>query len=86
MVFEWDEAKREETLSRRDVDFASVEHFDWDTAVIERSDRHSEIRYMATGYIFNRLHRVVYTIRDDKTRIISLRRANARERRRYAQT
>lgn len=46
----------------------------------------TQIRYMATGYIFNRLHRVVYTIRDDKTRIISLRRANARERRRYAQT
>ena len=86
MVFEWDEAKREETLARRNVDFASVENFEWGTAVIERSDRRSEVRYAATGYIFNRLHRVVYTIRDDKTRIISLRRANARERRRYAQT
>ncbi len=86
MVFEWDEYKREETLARRNLDFASVEYFDWGTAVYERSDRYSETRYMATGYIFNRLHRVVYTIRDDRTRIISLRRANARERRRYAQT
>jgi uncharacterized DUF497 family protein len=86
VVFEWDENKREETLARRNLDFASVEYLDWDTAVYERSDRYSEVRYMATGYIFNRLHRVVYTIRDDRTRIISLRRANARERRRYAQT
>ena len=86
MEFEWDEAKREETLAKRGVDFASVEHFDWDGAVYERSDQHSEVRYVATGYIFNRLHRVVYTMRDDRMRIISLRRANDRERRRYAQT
>ena len=85
MVFEWDEAKREETLARRNLDFASVELFDWDTAVIERSDRHSEIRYMATGYILDRLYTVVFTRRENRTRIISLRKASTREIIKYAQ-
>lgn len=86
MEYEWDEAKREDTLARRDVDFASVEHFDWDTAVIERSDRYSEIRFMATGYIFDRLYTVVFTRRENRIRIISLRRASTREIIKYAQT
>ena len=86
MVYEWDENKREETLASRNLDFASVEYFDWEGAVYERSDRHSEIRYVATGYIFDTLYTVVYTPREDKTRIISLRKASTREIIKYAQT
>ncbi len=83
MEFEWDEAKRNATLIERGTDFASVAGFDWNTAVVERSDRHDEIRWVATGYIEDRLHRVVYTERRNRRRIISLRKANARERRDY---
>ena len=86
MVFKWDENKREETLARRNLDFASVEYFDWDTAVYERSDRHSEVRHLATGFIFDSLYTVVFTLREDKIRIISLRRASTREVIKYAQT
>ena len=78
-----DEAKREETLAERGIDFASVAAFDWDTATVDRSDQHGETRWAATGYIQDRLYRVVYTERGNRRRIISLRKANARERRDY---
>ena len=83
MEFEWDEAKRRETLSKRGIDFASMTNFEWATALITSSDRHGESRWAAIGYIGQRLHHVVYTQRRDRLRVISLRRANPRERRQY---
>ena len=83
MEYVWDEAKREATLTERGIDFAWIVEFEWETAMIERSDRFSETRWAATGYIQGRLHRVVYTERGEAIRIISLRKANTRERRRY---
>lgn len=61
-----------------------MDFIEWATALIERSDRDQEVRYIATGYIGQRLHRVVYTMRDESIRIISLRKANPREMRQYA--
>ena len=81
--YEWDEAKREQTLAERGIDFQAIEGFEWGTSAIERSDRHSETRWAATGYIEGRLHKVVYTERRNRRRIISLRRASSRERRTY---
>ena len=72
-------------MEKHNVDFASMDFFEWATALIERSDRFQEVRYIATGYIGQRLHRVVYTARGESIRIISLRKANLREMRRYAE-
>ena len=72
-------------MEKHNVDFASMDFFEWATALIERSDRFQEVRYVATGYIGQRLHRVVYTLRGESIRIISLRKANLREMRRYAE-
>ena len=83
--YEWDEAKREQNLEKHGVDFASVELFDWDAAVIERSDRQGEVRFGVVSFIGDRLHYVVFTERGNAIRIISLRIANAAERRWYAQ-
>ena len=83
MELEWDEVKRRETLAERGIDFAAMAGFDWDTATVERSDRQGEARWAATGYIEDRLYRVVYTERGNRRRIISLRKANTRERRDY---
>lgn len=84
MEYEWDEAKRQDNLVKhRGVDFSDMEAFQWETAAIASSPRHGEARYVALGYIGNRLYHVVYTMREDKCRIISLRRANPREGRRY---
>lgn len=84
--YEWDQAKREVNLSKHGVDFADIEHFQWDSALVGRSDRHGETRYTGVGYLQSRLHVVVFTERYSAIRIISLRRAGQEERLRYAAT
>lgn len=43
-----------------------------------------EVRQLCIGYIAERLHVIIYTHRASKFRIISLRKANKREEKRYA--
>ena len=38
-LYEWDPAKARSNLEKHGIDFASVSDFEWDTAVIRRSDR-----------------------------------------------
>ena len=81
--YEWDEGKRLSNRTKHGVDFSEIEHFDWDTAVIDASPRHGEPRYTAIGYLGDRIHHLVYTVRGDNRRIVSFRKANPREMRRY---
>ena len=83
MRFEFDPAKNERNIKERGISFASSAEFDWTTALVLRSDRTGEARYMAVGEIEGRLHVLVYTKRGQALRIISLRRANSREGKRY---
>ena len=83
--YEWDERKRQENVDKHKIDFNAIYEFEWDTAVYNSNDIHGEERWVATGYIGNRLHRVVYTWRADRRRIISLRKTNPREDRDYAE-
>ena len=83
MMYEWDEAKRAANRRKHGIDFDEVRSFVWETAEIKPSPRGDEMRYAATGYIGPRLHRVIYTERKDRLRIISLRRAHAKEVRDY---
>jgi len=84
MRFEWDEAKRQVTVSRRGLDFADVEHhFDWDTARFRDDVAREEQRTQAIGYLANTVVVLVYTLRGEVCRIISLRTAEPSERRRY---
>ena len=85
MQYEWDEAKRQSNARKLGIDFAAIDTFDWDTALVERSDRGGEVRYVAIGYIDVRLHCIIFTERWTRIRVISLRRASRREERRYAQ-
>ena len=81
--YEWDEDKRQETLTVRGLDFAQVDQIDWDTATYDRIERGGEIRYASLGMLSGRIHHVVWTPRGDYTRIISFRKANNREIARY---
>jgi uncharacterized protein len=81
--FEFDPAKNERNIKERGISFALSAEFDWTTALVLRSDRTGEARYMAVGEIEGRLHVLVYTKRGQALRIISLRRANSREVKRY---
>ncbi len=85
MQYEWDEVKRQYNAQKHGIDFAAVEMFDWESALVERSDRGGEVRYVAIGYIDVLLYCLVFTERGPRIRVISLRCASRREERRYAQ-
>lgn len=80
-MYEWDETKRTVNIEKHGIDFAAIHDFDWDSATIftdERKD-YGESRFVAYGYIKNRLVVVVYAERSGRKRIISMRKANSRE-------
>lgn len=85
MKYDWDEAKNRINIERHQIDFSEVGNFEWDEAVVRRSDRYQEQRWIAIGYLGERLHVVVFTDRGDIRRIISLRIASNSERGEYAE-
>lgn len=84
--YEWDEAKRISNLEKHSIDFRDVYLFAWNSAEFYPSPRHSEMRWIAIENLKERLHCVIYTERGNLRRIISMRKANPREARRYAQS
>lgn len=85
MKIEYDAAKRAKTLAERGLDFESVRNLDWDGAIYAQDSRadYGETRYIVFGYIGQDFVCVAYTIRNNRLRVISLRKANTRERRTY---
>lgn len=86
MRFAYEPAKSERTIAARVLAFNLAEDFDWSTALIAEDTRQDylERRYQAIGMIDEHLHMLVFTPRDGTVHLISLRRANKRERTRYA--
>jgi uncharacterized DUF497 family protein len=82
---EFDAAKNEANIAKHGVDLRSAEDFDFDTAVYAEDDRkhYGETRYIALGRLSGRLHVMVFTLRDESIRVISLRKANKREEKLY---
>ena len=74
MEYEWDEAKRLANLKKHQVDFYAVYDFEWNTATVSYSEREGESRWTATGYAGDLFIFLVFTIRDNKIRVISIRR------------
>ncbi len=85
MRYEWDDEKRRGNVTKHGVEFAAIEDFHWESAYIALDLRSGEQRFIAVGFVGERLHVAVYTRRGLNRRIISLRKANRREARRYAQ-
>lgn len=85
MNYEWDDNKLTINLVKHQVHFNVAEQFEWETAMIEADNRqhYGEDRFCAFGLIGSRLYCLVYTLRNDVKRIISLRKANTREVKRY---
>ena len=82
MEYEWDERKREANIAKHGVDFTEAEQFDWTTAIEAKDNRfdYKEARWVGFGCIDKRVHVLIYTERNGKIRLISLRRANRRAR------
>ena len=83
MEYEWDSDKRGANLAKHRVDFATIVDFDWDTAVYQRMGRPDEVRYRALGMVGDRLYIVIYTLRGETVRVISMWLAGRRAWRRY---
>lgn len=88
MNVEWDEAKRLATLRERGLDFADIAGINWSTAITRRDTRndYGEDRYVTTGHLDERLCVIVWCDRGGAMRVISLSKANAREKRAYGET
>jgi uncharacterized DUF497 family protein len=85
MELEWDEAKRRKTLNERHLDFADVVRFDHDTVVTwpDRRRDYGEPRFNSYGYLDGVLCTYCFTPRRGRVRVISMRKVNERERKRY---
>lgn len=85
MVIEFDPAKRDKTLGERGLDFARASeifagmHFTGE----DTRERYPEPRYITVGMLDRRMVVMVWTMRGEARRIISMRKANEREQARY---
>jgi len=86
MKYEWDEAKNDVNILKHGIDFNdAVELFQGNRLIFNdyRKD-YGEERFITMGRISNRLMVVVYTQRPlGIIRIISIRKANSREKERF---
>jgi uncharacterized DUF497 family protein len=85
MEIEFDPDKRWRTLVDRGLDMAhAFRVFETDN-VTAQDERfvYNETRYITVGYLNGRMVVVVWTMRDDIRRIISLRKANEREQEKF---
>jgi uncharacterized protein len=85
MKLSWDEAKRQKVLELRGLDFAQVTELFSTINFTDRDDRHDygEERFVTTGFLTGRLCVLVWTPRERIRHIISLRKANDREKERF---
>ncbi len=84
--FDWDDAKAQSNLAKHGVPFAYAVRVFLDPRRLEfevSKPEEGEVRHKVVGEIERRLFTVVYAPRGGVTRIISGRRSNSSEERRY---
>jgi len=88
MEIEYDPKKNDRNIRQRGLSFDRVAEFDFSTAVVFRDSRrdYSEDRYVALGFLADRLHVLCFTPIAEGIRVISFRKANSRERARYGKS
>jgi uncharacterized DUF497 family protein len=85
--FSFDPAKNDRNERERGISFDAAEEFDFVTALVAEDDRrnYGEVGEVAFGFIGERIHVLVFTMRGEACHVISLRKANEREVRTYVQ-
>lgn len=88
MKLSYDPKKNARNISERGLSFDRVADFNWEAASITKDNRkdYPEPRFVAVGYLDGRLHVLCFARLEDSIRVISFRKANKRERRRYEET
>lgn len=85
MQITYDPAKNAANIEQRNLSFERAADFEFGSALVAVDDRKSygEARYIALGLLDGRIHVLVFTETATGIRVISFRKANKREVRRY---
>ncbi len=85
MHYDSDDDKNIANIAKHGIGFNLAEKFDWLSAIEIQDNRkdYGEERWISLGPIENRLYVLIYVHRQSCIRIISLRKANKREREFY---
>lgn len=85
MEIEFDSAKDKANTAKHGISLSAASEFEMAAAMVSADDRavYGEDRFIAVGQLGDRLHVLIFTVRDGKIRTISLRKANKREVKRY---
>lgn len=88
MAITYDPGKNERNIAERGISFDRASEFEWSGALVVEDTRkdYREARFQALGFIEGRLHMLVFTPRAGDTHVMSLRKANKREVKRYERT
>jgi uncharacterized DUF497 family protein len=89
VIFEWDDRKAEQNVANHGVPFEYAARVFLDPHRLDSEDTrrdYSEERRLTLGKIEGRLFAIAYTPRGRVIRLISARKANAREQRKYDET
>ena len=78
-------AKNAKNIRERGLNFERAREFEFDTAEIRTVTSKGELRYLATGFLGERMHVLCFKYAENGIRVISFRKANKREVRRYEQ-
>jgi hypothetical protein len=86
MEIVFDRAKDVTNKRKHGISLQAAERFDVDTALydLDNSQDYGEPRYNAIGWVEGTLHALTFTVRQQRIRVISLRKATKQEQRRYA--
>ena len=86
MRITFDPNKDRANVLKHGVSLVEASRLDWRQAMTWPDLRHDfgELRMRALGQVGKRIYFVAYVVRDDALRIISMRKANPREVKRYA--
>ena len=79
----FDPGKDAANIAKHGVSLGRARDFVFENSLIEADDRfdYEERRWVAYGNLDDRLYVLVFVVRSDMTRVISLRKANEREKR-----
>jgi uncharacterized DUF497 family protein len=85
MKIEYDPKKSDKNARERNLPFDLVADMEWETAHIEEDTRkeYREKRFVACSYLFGRFHTCCFTPIAGGIRVISFRRGNQKEEKKY---
>jgi uncharacterized protein len=88
MKLSYSQTKNITNLQKHGIALEAAQLLDWDLLIVAEDERHDygEMRLIGFAPIAKRLYCIVYTERNENIHVISLRKANTREVKRYVET